>query len=276
MKDLLARLALRWHVTRFLRDPNPLHCFLGQAIQLQIGRISDDQLRHYLDDYFAGLDRHALMEDIDFAAQAQRLNRPGGYKADVVSLREDRAPGRPWRRWTMWGRRFGLLRRLGIRADLLILRQGEQIPPHGHYRVVSGFYVLEGEVAVRHYDRVREESNVAQRVLVRKVLDTILGPGGYTTNSEYHHNVHWLFGRAPVSYLYRMTVTGAPTQTFGGPNRQGERVYLDPSGPADESGLIAAPYVSASAARDLRFYPAAEACPGVRSQGSGVSTEYNP
>src|SRR5262249_24311091 len=148
--------------------------------------IEEEEFRRQLERFYAGLDRPRLMEQIDFAGLAQQLNRPGGYKAAIARLRDDAAaPG-----W-VWRRRFALLRHLGVRLDVLVLLGREQIPPHGHYRVVSGFYVLDGEVAVRHYDRVREEGG---QVLIRPALDTVLRPGDYTTNSEYEQNIHWLCG----------------------------------------------------------------------------------
>ena len=251
MKRFLARTLLRWQLPRLLGDPHPFNRLLGQAVRLQFGRVSDEEFRDELDRFYAQLDRPALMESLGFGALAERLNRPGGYKVEILGLRDDTS-GQTARKRGPWARRFALLRHLGVRSDVLILRNGEQIPPHGHYRVVSGFYLLDGEVAVRHYDRVRE---VGDRVQVRKALDTVLRAGGYTTNSEYRHNIHWLYGLAPVSYLFRMTVLGTPTATFGGPGRLGERVYVDPTGAPDADGLITAAYVSAGEAEKVRFQP---------------------
>jgi hypothetical protein len=250
MKKQLARLALRWNLSRFLSDPNRFNRLLGEAVRLQLGRLTDEEFRQELDRFYLALDRPALMQDLDFAQKKERLDRPGGYKVPIVDLRSDPPGSGGTKGWRIWGRRFGLLNHLGIRCDVLVLRQGEQIPPHGHYRIVSGFYVLDGEVAIRHFDRVEE---VGKEVMLRPTLDTTLGPGGFTTNSEYYHNIHWLLGLAPSSYLFRVTVAGTPTQTFGGPDRQGERVYVDPSGPPDDSGLIRAPYVTEKQAKTIAF-----------------------
>jgi hypothetical protein len=117
--------------------------------------------------------------------------------------------------------------------------------------VVSGFYLLEGQVAIRHYDRVEE---FAQHVVVRKVIDATLDPGGYTTNSEFHHNIHWLLGLAPVSYLFRFTVTDVPVSRFSSAEREGSRIYVDPTAPPDASGLIPAPYITEEAAKRVKFF----------------------
>jgi hypothetical protein len=253
LKRQVAGAALLWQLPALLAHPNRLNELLGQAVRLQYGMITEEQFRLRLDGFYAGLDRGPLMEQIDFAGKAERLDPPGGYKSRITRLREDAADARGKAPGFFWHRRFALLHHLGVRLDVLILRAGEQIPPHGHYRVVSGFYVLDGEVAVRHYDRVREEG---ARLLVRQTLDAVLGPGGYTTNSEYHQNIHWLCGLGPRSYLFRVTVSGTPTKTFGGGRRRGERVYVDPTGAPGPGGLIAAPYVSEAEACRLRFAPA--------------------
>jgi hypothetical protein len=252
MKKLLARGMLRWYLPRFLNDSHAFNRLLGNAVRLQLGRMTDEAFRECLADFYQQLDASSIKRDLDFEGMADRLNRPGGYKIAVSGI--GGAPpsaGKPGR-FDFWGRRFGLLKHLGIGADVLLLRQGEQVPPHGHHRVVSGFYVLEGEVAIRHYDRVREEDG---KLLVRKVLDTDLCPGGFTTNSEHYHNIHWLQGLAEKSYLFRVTVTDTPTSAFTGVKTTNSRVYVDPSGEPNGSDIITAPYVSEAAAKQLRIRP---------------------
>jgi hypothetical protein len=235
---------------RLLRDANPFNRLLGRAALLQFGKVSEDEFREDLDRFYAQMDAVACARDIDLAGKAARLNRPGGYKTDILGIAGDPSGSPSPGRFDLWARRFRLLRHLGIRSDVLIVRAGEQIPPHGHSRVVSGFYVMEGEVAIRHYDRVEE---FPKHVLLRKVIDTQLGPGGFTTNSEYHHNIHWLLGITPVSYLFRFTVTDVPVKPFGGAARSDSRVYVDPTVPPEPSGLIRAPLISDQDAKKVAF-----------------------
>jgi hypothetical protein len=225
---------------------------LGQAVRLQLGQMSDEEFRKALDEFFRGSNSRAVEDEICFERLRPILNRPDGYKAGVERLVGDDAAGRGRSRFNLWARRFGLLQHMHVRSDALILREGATIPPHGHCRVVSGFYLLEGRVACRHYDRVREESG---SLLVRKALDLVHEPGGYSTNSEQHHNIHWLQGIAPVSYLFRVTVTETPTAAFGTADTTNERIYVDPTGPSGEDGLIRASYVSEERAKSLRLVP---------------------
>jgi hypothetical protein len=249
-KPQVVRLLVRLQLPRLLHHANPFNRLLGRAALLQFGRITDETFREELDAFYAQMDAGACKRDIDLAGKAERLQRPGGYKTDILGLEGDSSGAPSPGRFDLWARRFRLLRHLGIRSDVLIVRAGQQIPPHGHARVVSGFYVMEGKVAIRHYDRVQE---FPEHVLLRKVIDTELGPGGYTTNSEYHHNIHWLLGMAPVSYLFRFTVTDVPVRPFSASDREGSRIYVDPTVPPDESGLIRAPFITDQDAKKVAF-----------------------
>jgi hypothetical protein len=252
MKNMLARALLRWYLPRFLRDPNGFNRLLGHAVELQLGRLTEEAFRLRLEDFYRQLDAVSIKEQIDFDAKAIQLGQPGGYKVDILALRTVAEPETKPRRLGFWPRRFGLLRRLGIRSDLLILRKGETIPPHGHCRVVSGFYVLEGSIAIRHYDRLNE---VGDTLLVRKVLDANLEPGGFTTNSEFFQNIHWLQGLADRSYLFRLTVTDTPTAVFGKNRGSNSRLYVDPTAKPDQSEIINARYVSEDVAKRLLIRP---------------------
>src|SRR5262249_702638 len=140
MKNMIARLALRLRLSRFLNHPDAFYRLLGQAVRLKLGKISDEENRQDLERYYQGLHRPPLMKAIDFDAKSKWLDRPGGYKVAVLAWDGDDDLPTWRRRFSIWGRRFSLLARLKIRLDVLILRQGEQVPPHGHYGVVSGFY----------------------------------------------------------------------------------------------------------------------------------------
>jgi hypothetical protein len=235
---------------RFDASESALDRLLGQAVRLQIGAGADEDFRKALEEFYERADPRQVAGAVRFAELRPGLDRPKGYKVGVTRLAGDGRAGGLRRRLSAWHRRFGLLQHLAIRCDVLILREGEQVPPHGHNRVVSGFYLLEGRVACRHYDRVREAEG---RLFVREAFDAVLESGGHTTNSEFHHYIHWLLGLAPASYLFRVTVADTPTLAFGNAQAAHERVYVDPTGPADAEGLIQAPYVTEEAAKRLEM-----------------------
>jgi hypothetical protein len=251
LKRQISRLLLRRMLRRFDASESALDRLFGQAVRLQIGAVADEDFRRALEEFYDRADARQLADAVRFAELRPGLDRPKGYKVGVTRLADDDVRAGGLRsRLSPWHRRFGLLQHLSIRCDVLILRKGEQVPPPGHNRVVSGFYLLEGRVACRNYDRVREAEG---RLFVREALDAVLESGGHTTNSEFHHNIHWLLGLAPASYLFRVTVANTPTRVFGSAEPTNERVYVDPTGTADAEGLIRACYVTEEAAKRLEM-----------------------
>lgn len=253
MRKSLAKVLVRWILRRLQDDPHSYNRLLGQAALMQLGRKPAEEFRKDLEHFYSQLDPIACQEDIDFASKVRQLDSSGAHKTDIVALRGDSSSDPDRSRFDIWARRFGLLRHLGIRQDVLILRAGVQVPPHGHCRVVSGFYLLTGQVAIRHYDCLERFEGGAS---LRLALDKTLGPGGFTTNSEQYHNVHWLAGLAPVSYLFRFTAVGIPGPSVFDSQFSNSRLYLDPSVPPDSSGIIRAPYINAEEAHRLSFFPA--------------------
>ena len=253
VKRGIARAAARLLLPRLLCDEHPFNHLLGRALLLQFGKIPDDEFRENLARFYSYLDPHVISEKLSLGTRREVLDLPSGYKTSVIDFPSGQVGDSKMLPLSqLWRRRFGVLRHLGIRSDVLVLRAGEQIPPHGHYGIVSGFFVLQGLVASRNYDRIRETNNGG--IVVKEARAEALGPGGHTTNSE-QHNIHWLLGLAERSYLFRVTVSGTPARTFGGPGRTDERVYVDPTGAANAEGEVLGCYVSSQVARKLTFPP---------------------
>jgi hypothetical protein len=186
----MAVLAMRARMRRRSFYP----ALFADAVRMQLGRLPPELFRERLDHFFATADQNQLLDNIELEDRKRQLQVPGGYKINIHYLRGDARPGTLKNRFSLWSRRFGLLRLLGIRSDIIILRAGEQIPPHGHARVISGFYVAEGQIRLRHYHRDRTEG---ETVCLRKAIDAVCASGGYGTNSDIYQSVHWLAGLAP-------------------------------------------------------------------------------
>jgi|SRR5579883_616390 len=249
-KGRIAPLLVRWQLRRLLNDPVPINRLFGQAVLLKSGKMDEEDFRTNLERFYREMSPEGCREQVEFHKKKKRLSQPGSYKVDVTALRDDPSADPHRGKLDLWARRFGLLQYMGIRSDVLILRAGEQIPPHGHSGVVSGFYVLEGQVAIRHFDRIQERPG---RVMLRKSVDATLGAGQYTTNSECRQNIHWLLGIAASSYLFRFTVTEVPVKRFGLARGDRSRIYVDPTAEPDAEGLICAPYISEAEAKLLQF-----------------------
>jgi hypothetical protein len=195
---------------------------MAVAIQTKRGLASQNDLKNELEKYYNQISKNDLIKKIDYAAASQRLkDNPKGYKVDIYNY--DSPCPSLWLRLKLWKNRLKLLRHYQIRSDLLILRKGEEIPPHAHKGIVSGFYLLEGKVTVRHYDIY--EYNL-DHVKAKKTFDKIIGPGEFTVNSDRYNNIHWLIGEDDVSILYRFNTTSLPSDLPEIENDLG-RIYVN-------------------------------------------------
>ena len=233
-----------------MRRRSPYQALFAAAARMQLGGLPPERFREQLDHFYATADRRLLLDEIEFEEKKKELQEPHSYKVNIHHLKGDAAPGTLAARLSPWARRFGLLRRLGVRSDVIILRKGDQVPPHAHERVISGFYVAEGQVHLRHYHRERTEGD---HVYLRKVIDKLCGPGDFGTNSDEFQNVHWLAGLAPASFLLRFTATGVPSSD-GRATATRDRIYVDPTGKPDPAtAIIRGRIVSEEAAHALRM-----------------------
>lgn len=195
---------------------------VAHAANVYLGRESQSSLLNELDEYYAGINIEELKSYINYD-ELLPLLRKKKYKVDILNYKST-APAL-WNISKIWDRRLSLLRHFGIRFDLMILSDGEQIPPHAHQGVISGFIILEGRAAIRHF---HVEEYLPNSVMARLSVDRILENGEYTVNSENKDNIHWLKSVGKETILFRFNITKLPSNLPSYENLQG-RLYVDPS-----------------------------------------------
>src|SRR5689334_11821915 len=129
MRKSLARILVRGILARLLEDPQSYNRLLGQAALMQLGRKPPEEFRNNLEHFYSELKPVACQEAIDFPSKVRHLESSGAHKTDVLALQKDSSSDPHRSPFNIWARRFGLLRHLGIRQDVLILRSGVQVPP---------------------------------------------------------------------------------------------------------------------------------------------------
>lgn len=218
LKDYLAL-----HVAKAMAaSDDDLNRMLAAAVQLHLGNISQQSMYDSLETYYRNVDTRHLKKAIDYDRMRAKVVA-SGYKVDLLDYHDNDST--IWNSIGVWERKLVLMRRLNIRMDLLYLRQGDSIPPHAHRGVLSGFMLLEGKVAIRHY---HVENYLDDSLDIRKTLDMTLDEGGYTVNSEQQDNIHWLKGLAEESILFRFNQTDLPSDLPDYDHLAG-RLYVDPA-----------------------------------------------
>ncbi|TWT19944.1 hypothetical protein FQY83_09250 [Luteimonas marina] len=225
------------------RDRRALPRLLEDGLAVKLDGADDEALRRRLEATFLSLGGDGAAAVVGLPHIGPLLERID-YKYALFGNRWADQAG---------GFNFRLASRLaagrGITFDILVLRAGEAIAPHAHENTVSGMLVVEGEVGFRTYDVV--ESN-AERAILKPGLAGRYGPGGVSTSSTGHHNLHWIHGFASINYILRFTVTNIGGSLNESKARSAARHYCIP-GESHREGLVPGRWVSAAEAKSTPF-----------------------
>jgi hypothetical protein len=190
--------------------------------------LKDLEFQAALERLYARVDLPAMLKTLDFDRIAQGVN----YKAKgETSLPVDFKNVR------------GLPTRLVFGRQIFALRKGRSVVPHGHDNMATGFLILRGRFRGRHWDRVEDHDD---HYLIRPTMDRAFAPGGFSTVSDHRDNVHWFTAESDDAFLFNIHVLGVDPAY---PKPTG-RVYVDPLGETVADGLIKAPKITATQARE--------------------------
>jgi hypothetical protein len=133
----------------------------------------------------------------------------------------------------------GLPKKLALGKQIFAMKQGRSVVPHGHDNMCTGFIILKGEFAGKHYDRVEDNPD---HYLIRPTIDRKFKPGECSTISDHKDNVHWFKADSSTGFIFNVHVMGYDPNN---PKNSG-RIYVDPEGPKSAGGLIVARKMTSS------------------------------
>jgi hypothetical protein len=215
------------------RSPGDLRVMLKHAVRLQCASMAAADFHDHLDSFFARMQTEELLTQLNYPAiRAELFASQNGSLARRVDAN------------CPVGALVRLVASLSIRLDFELLKAGDHIPPHGHFRVASGFSLVQGKVAVRRYDLVENEPDT---VSLRPTFDGTLSPGQASTESDARDNVHWIVALED-SVLFRLTASGIPSRH---PMPASLNVWIDPRSPVRGNGTILGRWIPEATARAI-------------------------
>lgn len=134
----------------------------------------------------------------------------------------------------------------GLPADLKFGKQifgckkDRSIVPHGHANMCTGFIMLKGEWAGKHYDRVETQKD---HYVIKPTIDRAFKAGELSTISDHKDNVHWYKATSDKAYIFNVHVVAYDPDV----KDVSSRLYLDPDGEKLAGGLIRAKKMSSDA-----------------------------
>jgi hypothetical protein len=246
LKKTIAEYIAKFILPFTYNSQSPLDMLCRDVCRFYFNKISQENILVSLQDYYSKLDPETIKNELNLAKIKNDLAENHGYKHII----NDPKPSGLFTKLRIRNRRLAIMQKLGMKIDVIILRENDYIPPHGHKRMVSGFFVLEGSIGVRHYKLVTKNYD---SMIIKQTVDSIYSNDEFTSNSDSLDNIHWLKGIANESFLYRVSIIDKHKEY--GKNNMGaeERIYINPTAPPDGNGLIHAPYINEEFAKNLTF-----------------------
>jgi hypothetical protein len=137
------------------------------------------------------------------------------------------------------GKVEGLPKKLVFGRQIFAMNKGRSVVPHGHDNMCTGFLILRGNFAGKHYDRVADNKD---HYLIKPTIDRAFKPGETSTISDHKDNVHWFKAESDAAAIFNIHILGYNPEN---PKSSG-RVYVDPDGEKVAGGLIVAKKISSA------------------------------
>lgn len=83
------------------------------------------------------------------------------------------------------------------------MKKDRAIIPHGHSNMVSAHLILNGEMHLRHYDKVREDG---KNLIIKPTIDRLAKVGDSSSISDEKDNVHWFVANTDTAFTFDVIV----------------------------------------------------------------------
>jgi hypothetical protein len=157
-----------------------------------------------IEEVLSNIDLPELLTRIDLAKFQRSLNlQEGGTTSKKVDFRKV----------------LNMPNDLRYRTSIFGMQNGRSIVPHGHHNVVSGHLVINGNLRVRNFERLRDEDNT---LIIRPTIDKIISVRDCSTQSSSRNNIHWFTATSSTAFTFDVIVQ------YLDPDQPCGRDYVDP------------------------------------------------
>lgn len=161
---------------------------------LKTSKISPLEWQKKIDEFYHILPLEELLLLIDYEQAVRKFEYPdkGVVTTDPVfpkveGISED---------YSFIGRIFGM-------------KKDRAIIPHGHKNMTSCHRVLNGEVLLKQYDRVRDEGDY---MFIKQTIEETGKPGSFSSISDEWNNIHWIVANTGYAHTFDVIVVGLKDQ----------------------------------------------------------------
>jgi len=85
------------------------------------------------------------------------------------------------------------------------MKKERAIIPHGHTNMSSCHRILNGEVLLKQYDRIKDEDDY---MIIKQTVEETASAGSFSSISDNKDNVHWLVTNTPYAHTFDVVIAG--------------------------------------------------------------------
>jgi hypothetical protein len=93
----------------------------------------------------------------------------------------------------------GLPEKTAFVKKIFGMKKDRAIIPHGHSNMTSAHLILNGEMHLRHYEKIRQEE---KNLIIKPTIDKIAKIGDSSSISDEKDNVHWLVANTETAFTF--------------------------------------------------------------------------
>lgn len=79
------------------------------------------------------------------------------------------------------------------------MKKDRAIIPHGHSNMASAHLILQGEMHLRNYEKVRHDG---KNLIIKPTIDKIIKRGENSSISDERDNVHWFIADTTTAFTF--------------------------------------------------------------------------
>lgn len=93
----------------------------------------------------------------------------------------------------------GLPERTVFVKKIFGMKKDRAIIPHGHSNMASAHLILNGEMHLRHYEKIHQDG---QNLIIKPTIDQIAKLGESSSISDEKDNVHWFIANSKTAFTF--------------------------------------------------------------------------
>lgn len=151
---------------------------------LRTESITTTQWQEHISELYKEIDLNEILKFIDF----ENLIKAFKYPELGVSTKPVKFP-----------RLAGLPERTAFVKKIFGMKKDRAIIPHGHSNMASAHLILNGEMHLRHYEKVEQDG---QNLIIKPTIDKIAKLGESSSISDEKDNVHWFIANTETAFTF--------------------------------------------------------------------------